>query len=88
LVSLLFKAAAWNETWNEVRARVYHHGMGKRRTGHVERLPSGAYRAVVYAGTDPLTRRQQRLKSASFRTEGQARIELGKLLGQAAVLSR
>jgi integrase len=58
--------------------------MGKRRTGHIERLPSGVYRAVVYAGTDPLTRRQQRLKSGSFRTEEQARIELGKLLGQAA----
>jgi integrase len=38
----------------------------------------------VYAGTDQLTRRQQRLKSGSFRTEEQARIELGKLLGQAA----
>jgi integrase len=76
--------AAWNETWNEVGLRVYHAVMGKARTGHVEQLPSGAYRAVVYAGTDPLTRRQQYLKSGRVRTEEQARIELGKLLGKAA----
>jgi integrase len=58
--------------------------MGKARTGHVEQLPSGAFRAVLYAGTDPLTRRQQYLKSGRVSTEEQARIELGKLLEQAA----
>jgi hypothetical protein len=56
----------------------------KARTGHVEQLPSGAFRAVVYAGTDPLTWRRQYLKSGSVSAEEQVCIELGKLLGQAA----
>lgn len=51
--------------------------------GHVEQLPSGSFRAVVYAGTDPLTRRPVYLK-ATARTEKQAQAELGKLLGKAS----
>ena len=51
--------------------------------GHVEQLPSGSFRAVVYAGVDPLTRRQVYLK-ATARTEKQAQVELGKLLGKAS----
>jgi integrase len=31
--------------------------------GHVEQLPSGSFRAVVYAGVDPLTRRPVYLKA-------------------------
>src|SRR5258708_3468806 len=58
--------------------------MVKRRTGHIEQLPSGAYRAVVYTGTDPLTRRQQYLRSRSVKTNELAQIELGKVLAQAA----
>jgi integrase len=34
----------------------------RRRRGHVEELPSGRYRAVVYAGTDPLTGRLKYLR--------------------------
>jgi integrase len=30
--------------------------------GHVEELPSGSFRAVVYAGLDPLTRRPPYLR--------------------------
>jgi hypothetical protein len=45
--------------------------------GHVEQLPSGSFRAVVYAGVDPLTRRQIYLK-ATARTEKQAQVELGQ----------
>ncbi len=30
--------------------------------GHIERLRSGGYRAVVYAGIDPVTRKQRYLK--------------------------
>jgi hypothetical protein len=37
----------------------------------------------VYVGTDPLTRRQIRLK-ATAKTEQQARIELGRLLKEAS----
>src|SRR5271155_2550996 len=51
--------------------------------GHVEQLPSGSFRAVVYAGVDPLTRRPVYLK-ATARTEKQAQAELGKLLGKAS----
>jgi integrase/DNA-binding transcriptional regulator YhcF (GntR family) len=51
--------------------------------GHVERLPSGSFRVVVYAGTDPITRREIRFKS-TVRTEQQARMELGRLLKDAS----
>src|SRR6516225_8342918 len=30
--------------------------------GHIERLPSGSWRVKVYAGTDPLTGREIRLR--------------------------
>lgn len=46
------------------------------------RLTSDAVRPSVYAGTDPLTRREIRLR-ATARTDTQARIELGKLLEKA-----
>ena len=53
--------------------------------GHVEQLPSGSFRAVVYAGVDPLTRRPVYLK-ATARTEKQAQVELGKLLGKSPLI--
>jgi integrase len=51
--------------------------------GHVEQLPSGSWRARVYAGVDPITQREIRLK-ATAKTEQQAYIELGRLLKQAS----
>ncbi len=51
--------------------------------GHIEQLPSGSFRVSVYAGTDPLTRREIRLKS-TVKTEQQAQIELGRLLKEAS----
>jgi integrase/DNA-binding transcriptional regulator YhcF (GntR family) len=51
--------------------------------GHVEQLPSGSWRARVYAGVDPITQREIRLK-ATATTEQQAYIELGRLLKQAS----
>ena len=51
--------------------------------GHVEQLPSGSWRAGVYAGVDPITQREIRLK-ATGRTEQQAHIELGRLLKEAS----
>jgi hypothetical protein len=48
-------------------------------SGHIEQLPSGAWRAKVYAGTDPLTGREIRFRKTR-RTEVEAQIELGKLL--------
>jgi hypothetical protein len=49
--------------------------------GHVEQLPSGSWRVKVYAGQDPLTGREIRLRQ-TCKTEVAAQIELGKLLEQ------
>jgi len=51
--------------------------------GHIEQLPSGSWRAKVYAGTDPLAGREIRLRK-TCKTGRAAQIELGKLLEQAA----
>ena len=58
--------------------------MASGPSGHIEQLPSGSWRARVYAGIDPLTRREIRLRE-TCRTERAAQIALGKLLEQAAV---
>ena len=50
--------------------------------GCVEQLPSGSWRARVYAGIDPITKREIRLK-ATAKTEQQAHVELGRLLKEA-----
>jgi integrase len=50
--------------------------------GHIEHLPSGSWRVKVYAGRDPLTGREIRLRR-TCKTERAAQIELGKLLEQA-----
>jgi hypothetical protein len=36
--------------------------MAKTTKGHIEQLPSGALRVSVYAGTDPVTGKERRLK--------------------------
>lgn len=53
----------------------------RRRRGHIEPLPSGSFRAVVYAGVDPLTRKPRYLKETTA-TYDQAQIALTQLLGQ------
>ena len=70
-------------SWNETAAPANDTAMLRVARGHVEQLPSGSFRAVVYAGVDPLTRRPVYLK-ATARTEKQAQVELGKLLGKAS----
>src|SRR5260370_11862646 len=62
---------------------MYRHVMARKPAGHIEQLPSGSWRVKVYAGTDPLTGRQIRLRK-TCKTERAAQIELGKLLEQAA----
>jgi integrase len=57
--------------------------MAKARSGYIQQLPSGAFRVSVYAGTDPLTGRQIRLRR-TCKTERAAQIELGRLIEQAA----
>lgn len=44
----------------------------KRRVrGHIEQLPSGSYRAIVYAGIDPLTGRSRQVRE-TWPTYGEA----------------
>ena len=74
--------ASWNDSWNESPYRRTITAVPRVARGHVEQLPSGSFRAVVYVGVDPLTRRPIYLK-ATARTEKQAQVELGKLLGKA-----
>ena len=56
--------------------------MAGAQSGHVDQLPSGSWRAKVYAGTGPLTGREIRFRK-TCKTERAARIELGRLLAQA-----
>jgi integrase len=53
--------------------------MTRTPAGHIEQLPSGSWRARVYAGKDPLTGRELRFRKTR-RTEVEAQIELGRLL--------
>ena len=66
------------------RRKSYSPVMAFAPKGHIERLPSGSWRARVYAGTDPLTGREIRLK-ATAKTPEQAQAELARLLDQAAI---
>src|SRR4051794_1391944 len=52
-----------------------------RRRGYLEQLPSGSVRAVVFVGTDPLTRRPRYLRE-THRTALEAEVALTKLLRQ------
>jgi integrase len=55
--------------------------MGKRRRGHIEQY-RGKFRAVVSAGSDPLTGKRRQPKSPLFDTEKEAEVELTKMLNQ------
>src|SRR6266487_4524141 len=52
-----------------------------RRRGHVEERPNGSFRAVVYAGIDPLTHKPRYLKETAP-TWGDAEEALTRLLRQ------
>jgi integrase len=52
-----------------------------RPRGYIEELPSGSFRAVVYAGSDPLTGRERRLRETA-KTYGAAEVALTRLQGQ------
>ena len=73
---------AWHGSWHECTRPRYRPVVAKARSGYIQQLPSGAFRVSVYAGTDPLTGRQIRLRR-TCKTERAAQIELGKLLEQA-----
>jgi integrase len=57
--------------------------MPRAAKGHIEQLPSGSFRVSVYAGIDPLTRQEIRLRS-TVKDELQAQIQLGRLLKDAS----
>jgi hypothetical protein len=56
-------------------------GRKHRPRGHIETRPNGTFRAIVYAGVDPLTRKERYLRK-SAKTHAQAQIELTKLQSQ------
>jgi integrase len=56
--------------------------MAKTRSGYIQRLPSGAFRVSVYAGTDPVTGKQRRLRE-TCPDEAAATAALGRMLKQA-----
>jgi len=56
--------------------------MAKTKSGYIQRLPSGAFRVSVYAGTDPVTGKQRRLRE-TCPDEATATAALGRLLKQA-----
>jgi integrase len=56
-------------------------GRPSRSRGHIETLPSGSFRAKVYAGIDPLTRKRRYLVETAA-SESAAKIALTKLQRQ------
>jgi integrase len=56
--------------------------MAKTRSGYIQPLPSGAFRVSVYAGTDPVTGKQRRLRE-TCPDEIAATAALGRMLRQA-----
>ena len=56
--------------------------MATTARGHIEKLPSGSVRVHVYAGIDPVTGKQRRLKR-TCPDEAAAAAALGQLLSQA-----
>jgi len=53
----------------------------RRPRGHIEPLPSGSFRAVVFTGIDPLTRRRQYVRETCS-TRVEAEKALTRLQGQ------
>jgi integrase len=57
-------------------------GQKRRRVrGHIRELPSGSFQVIVYAGTDPLTRKPRYLRE-TLKTYGAAELALTRLQGQ------
>src|SRR5215217_8691176 len=50
----------------------------RRRRGYIEPLPSGSFRAVVFVGIDPLTRRRRYIRETR-KTRPEAEKELTRL---------
>jgi hypothetical protein len=53
----------------------------RRLPGHIEERPNGTFRAIVYAGIDPLTKKPRYLKK-TVPTEAQAQVERTRMQNQ------
>src|SRR5262245_25293381 len=53
----------------------------RRQRGHIRELPSGSFQVIVYAGTDPLTKKPRYLRE-TLKTYGAAEVALTRLQGQ------
>jgi hypothetical protein len=73
---------SWDELWYGL-CKLPHHASRRRRRprGYIEQLPSGSYRAVVYAGVDPLTGSRRNLRETAS-TYDEAAATLTKLQHQ------
>ncbi|PZS35415.1 MAG: hypothetical protein DLM61_01975 [Pseudonocardiales bacterium] len=69
---------SWNHSWIQRRYSPSMAGRRSRSRGHIETLPSGSFRAKVYAGIDPLTRKRRYVVETAA-SEGAAKIALTKL---------
>jgi integrase len=52
-----------------------------RPRGHIRELPSGSFQVIVYAGTDPLTKKPRYIRE-TLKTYGAAEVALTGLQGQ------
>ena len=77
----IHRTVSWDEPWDECTYGASVRSRPRRRRGYIEALPSGSFRAVVYAGTDPLTRDDIRLRE-TCRTRVEAEKALTRLQGQ------
>src|SRR6478609_10669587 len=69
---------SWTHSWIQSRYSASMAGRPSRSRGHIETLPSGSFRAKVYAGIDPLTRKRRYLVE-TVASESAAKIALTKL---------
>src|SRR4029450_4376083 len=53
----------------------------RRPRGHIRELPSGSFQVIVYAGTDPLTKKDRYIRE-TLKTYGAAEVALTRLQGQ------
>jgi hypothetical protein len=71
-------SSAWKGSWNERRPSRCMPPRRRHARGHIEQLCSGSYRAVVYVGIDPLTRKERYLKQTA-NSYAQAKVALTRL---------
>jgi integrase len=79
--ALFFCEALGNVFGNRGRLGCADGASARRLRGHIEERPNGTFRAVVYAGIDPLTKKPRYLKK-TLPSEAQAQVELTRMQNQ------